>query len=239
MTEHDPQRLISRKDAAAFLKMTTRHFDREVRRRCIALTRAVRSVYVTREQLMQWHAVRFPQAKKPQTRMKLREAAKLLRCGVSKLRNFIKAGEIPAFREGRIWFLLFEDITKFNETARERAEVRLKAERDAGDLRPETRQEIANYKPPLPSVKLPYQDEEDSARATRPQAPKLELSPIDRAVNEALWAREAGRINEHTTSDPEKLRRMRALLPRLAPKRAVSCGSADEIQRFPGWENPY
>lgn len=169
----------------------------------------------------------------------LREAAKLLRCGVSKLRVFIRTGEIPAFREGRIWFLLFEDITRFNETARERAEARLRAERGAGALRPETRREIANYKPPLPSVKLPYQDEEDSAQAMGPQAPRLEPSPIDRAVNHALWAREAGRINEHTTNDPEKLRRMRALLPRLAPKRAASCGSADEIQRFPGWENPY
>jgi hypothetical protein len=239
MTDQNPQRLISRKEAAAFLKITTRHFDREARRRGIALTRAVRSVYVTREQLMQWHAIRFPEAKKPQMRLKLREAARVLRCGVGKLRAFIKAGDIPAFREGRIWFLLYEDISKFTATARERANARLKAEREVGAVRPETRQEIANYKPPLPSVKLPYQDEEDSPHAIRSQAPRLEPSPIDRAVNEALWAREAGRINEHTTTDPEKLKRMRALLPRLAPKRTVSCGSADEIPRFPGWANPY
>jgi excisionase family DNA binding protein len=239
MTEQDPQRLIGRKDAAAFLKITTRHFDREARRRGIALTRAVRSVYITREQLMQWHSVRFPEAKKPLTRLKLREAAKLLRCGVGKLRAFIKAGEIPAFREGRIWFLLYEDISKFTATARERANARLKAEREAGAVRPETRQEIANYKPPLPSVKLPYQDEDDFSQPAPQQPPKLEPSPIDRAVNEALWAREAGRINEHTTTDPEKLKRMRALLPRLAPKRTVSCGSAGEIPRFPGWPNPY
>lgn len=150
MSEQDPKRLIARKDAAAFLKITTRHFDREARRRGIVLTRAVRSVYVTREQLMEWHAVRFPEARKPQTRIKLREAAKLLRCGVGKLRRFIKAGEIPAFREGRIWFLMYDDISKFTATARERANARLKAERDAGNIRPETLQEIANYKPPLP-----------------------------------------------------------------------------------------
>jgi excisionase family DNA binding protein len=238
MTEQDPTRLIGRKDAAAFLKMTTRHFDREARRRGIALTKAVRSVYITREQLMQWHAVRFPEARKPQTRLNLREAAKLLRCGLGKLRSFIKAGEIPAFREGRIWFLLYEDIMRFNTTSRERAEAKLKADR-ASDVRPETLQEIANYRPPLPSVKLPYQDDEDSANPPRPQGPTLSPSPIDRIVNEVLWAREAGRINEHTTNDPEKLKRMRALLPRLAPKRTVSCGSAGEIPRFPGFENPY
>jgi excisionase family DNA binding protein len=241
MIQQDPNRLISRKDAAVFLKMTTRHFDREARRRGITLTKAVRSVYITREQLIQWHAVRFPATKNPQTRLKLREAAKLLRCGAGKLRSFIKAGEIPAFRQGRIWFLLYEDIAKFNALSRERAEAKFRAEREGGDfLRPETRQAVANYKSPLPSVKLPYQDEETSSHAVhQPQAPPLEPSPIDRSVNEALWAREAGRINEHTTNDPEKLRRMRALLPRLAPKRTVSCGSADEIQRFPGWDNPY
>jgi len=239
MSEQDPQRLIGRKDAAAFLKITTRHFDREARRRGIALTRAVRSVYITRQQLMQWHAIRFPEAKKPQTRLKLREAARLLRCGVGKLRAFIKAGDIPAFREGRIWFLLYDDITKFTTTARERANARLKAERETGEVRPETRQEITNYKLRLPSVTLPYQDEENSAHGIPPQATRLEPSPIDRAINHALWAREAGRINEHTTTDPEKLNRMRALLPRFAPKRAVTCGSADEIQRFPGWPNPY
>lgn len=240
MTEQDSQRLISRKDAAAFLRITTRHFDREARRRGVVLTKAVRSVFITRGQLLEWHAIRFPQARKPQMRMKLREAAKLLRCGVSKLRAFIRAGEIPAFREGRIWFLLYEDITKFNVQSRERAEEKLKAEREAGDVRLETRQEIAHYKPPLPSVRLPYQDEEAPSHAMpQPEAPTLEPSPIDRSVNEALWARAAGQINEHTTSDPEKLRRMRALLPRQAPKQTVSCGSADEIPRFPGWPNPY
>lgn len=55
MSEQEPTRLIARKDAAAFLKITTRHFDREARRRGIALTKAVRSVYIAREQLMQWH----------------------------------------------------------------------------------------------------------------------------------------------------------------------------------------
>ena len=64
MSEQEPTRLIARKDAAAFLKITTRHFDREARRRGIALTKAVRSVYIAREQLMQWHAIRFPEAKK-------------------------------------------------------------------------------------------------------------------------------------------------------------------------------
>jgi excisionase family DNA binding protein len=239
MTEQDPQRLIGRKDAAAFLRITTRHFDREARRRGIALTRAVRSVFITRGQLMEWHAIRFPQVRKSQTRMKLSEAAKLLRCGVSKLRAFIKNGDIPAFREGRIWFLFYEDITKFNLLSRERAETRLKAERGTSDVRPETRREIANYRPPLPSVKLPYQDDDDSTSSERPQSPAVSPSPIDRTVNQVLWARDAGRINEHTTNDPEKLKRMRALLPRLAPKRTLSCGSADEIPRFPGFENPY
>jgi excisionase family DNA binding protein len=240
MTEQDSKRLISRKDAAAFLKITTRHFDREARRRGITLTKAVRSVFITREQLMQWHTVRFPATKKAHTRVKLREAARLLRCGVSKLRAFIKAGEIPAFREGRIWFLLFEDITTFNATSRQRAEASLKAEREAADfIRPETRHEIAIYKPALPPVRLPYQDDEQSASTALPQVLPFEPSPIDRSVAEALWAREAGRINEHTTSDPEKLRRMRTLLPRMAPRRHVSCGSAGEIQRFPGWDNPY
>jgi hypothetical protein len=239
MTEQNQQQLIGRKDAAAFLKITTRHFDREARRRGITLTRARRSVYIARDQLMQWHAIRFPEAKRPQTRIKLREAARLLRCGVSKLRTFIKAGEIPAFQEGRIWFLVYDDISKFTATARERANARLKAEREVGDVRPETRQEIASYRPPLPSMKLPYQDDENSAHAIPPQATQLEPSPINRAINNALWAREAGRINERTTTDPEKLKRMRALLPRFAPKQAVSCGSADEIQRFPGWPNPY
>lgn len=162
-----------------------------------------------------------------------------MRCGPGKLRAFIKAGDIPAFQEGRIWFLLYDDISKFTATARERANARLKAERDAGNVRPETLQEIARYKPPLPSLKLPYQDEENSAHGIPPHATQLEPSPIDRAINHALWAREAGRINEHTTTDPDKLRRMRALLPRLALKRDVSCGSAGEIPRFPGWENPY
>jgi len=215
--------------------MTTRHFDREARKRRIALVKVVRSVYITREQLLQWHAVRFPEAKKPQTRVKLREAAKLLRCGVAKLRSFIKAGDIPAFKEGRVWFLLYEDITNFNAKSRAEAEAKLKAQRESGDfLRPETRREIANYKPPLPPIKLPYQDD-DSPSIVTPPAP----GPIDRAVNEALWAREAGRISERTTNDPEKLRRMRALLPRFAPTSNGSCGSADELTPFSGWPNPH
>ena len=69
MTQQDPICLITRKDAAAFLKMSTRHFDREARRRRIALVKVVRSIYITREQLTQWHAVRFPETKKPQTRV--------------------------------------------------------------------------------------------------------------------------------------------------------------------------